>query len=216
MKRNANRERNYKRLYRGSRPWQSGRTLLEALIAALLALLIGSALLVLMQSTITARGTILDENTSMRDARTTLDTLADNLRNAQMVGVLGVFSAASSNSITCYTNMAGTTTSRYWLDTTTTPYSFKQTVAGVTTVLLTDVQSVQFTYYVDPSPTAYTSPTLFATSANPNAPTAAEIPNIGAIGITVTVSSVTGGSTGVQRTVTTMVRLRNSPAKTHI
>jgi hypothetical protein len=216
MKRNANRERNYVRLYRRSRRWQSGRTLIEALIAALLALFIGSALLVLMQSTITARGTVLDENTSMRDARATLDMLADNLRNAQMVGVLGVFSTATSNSITCYTNTAGTTTSRYWLDTTTTPYSFKQTVAGVTTVLLTDVQSVQFTYYVDPSATDYTSSTLFGTSTNPNAPTVAEIPNIGAIGITVTVSSVTGSSAGVQRTVTTMVRLRNSPAKTHI
>ena len=210
MKQKSTRKRNDGRAYRRSTRWQSGRTLLEALIAALLSLFIGSALLVLMQSTMTARGTILDENASMRDMRSTLDTLADNLRNAQVSGT-GVLSAAASNSITCYTNTAGTTTSRYWLDTSTTPYAFKQTVTGVTAVLLTDVQSVQFTYYTDTSAN-YTSPSAqWGTSTNANAPTAAEIPNIGAIGITV---SVTNG--GVSRTLTTVVRLRNSPAKTHI
>jgi hypothetical protein len=213
MKQESTRERNDGRSYRRSRRWQSGRTLLEALIAAILALFIGSALLTLMLSTMTARGTILDENAAMRDTRDTLDTLADNLRNAQVSGT-GVLSAAAPNSITCYT---ATGTAQYWLDTNTTPYSFKQTIAGVSTVLLTDVQSVQFTYYLDTSAN-FTSPTAqWGTSASPGAPTAAEIPNIGAIGITVTVSSTTGSTTGVSRTLTTMVRLRNSPpAKPHI
>jgi hypothetical protein len=70
---------------------------------------------------------------------------------------------------------------------------------------------VQFTYYVDSS-VNYTSPTSqWGTTANPNAPTATEIPNIGAVLIT-----VTSNNGGVARTLTTFVRLRNSPAKTHI
>ena len=189
---------------------RSGRTLIEALIAALLSLFVGSALLMLIQSTMTARTTVLDGNAAMRDTRDCLDALENGIRNAQMVGTSGVFSAATGSSITCYTNQAGTTTTRYWLDTTTTPYAFKQTVAGVTTVLLTDVQSITFTYYVNSS-TNYTSAGPWNTSASASAPTAAEIPNIGAVSISV---SITNG--GVSRTLTTLVRLRNSPAKPHI
>lgn len=187
-----------------------GSTLVEALVAALLSLFVGSALLMLIQSTMTARTTVQDGSASMRDTRDCLDALENNIRNAQMAGALGVFSTATINSITCYTNTAGTTTSRFWLDTTTTPYSFKQTVSGVTTLLLTDVQSIAFTYYVNSS-TNYTSATTWATSTNANAPTAAEIPNLGAVAISVTVTSG-----GVSRTLTTLVRLRNSPNKPHI
>ena len=189
---------------------RSGGTLIEALVAALLSLFIGSALLMLIQSTMTARTTVQDGSASMRDTRDCLDALENNIRNAQMAGASGVFSTATINSITCYTNTAGTTTARYWLDTTTTPYSFKQTVAGVTTVLLTDVTSITFTYYVN-NTTNYTSSSAWSTSTNANAPTVAEIPNLGAVAISV---SVTSG--GVSRTLTTLVRLRNSPNKPHI
>lgn len=189
---------------------RSGRTLVETLIAALLSLFVGSALLMLVQSTMTARTSVQDGNASMRDLRDCLDVLQNNLRNAQMLSGTGVFSTATSSSITCYTNMTGTTTTRYWLDTTTTPYTFKQTVGGVTTTLLSDVQSITFTYYVDTS-TNYTSATAFTTTANPNAPSAAEMPNLAAVDITV---SVTSG--GVTRSLTTRVRLRNSPEKTHV
>lgn len=165
----------------------------------------------LIQSTMTARVTVLDGGATSRDVRTTLDTLENNLRNAQMVPATGVFSAATASSITCYTNTAGTATARYWLDTSTTPYSFKKTVGVTTSVLLTDVQSITFTYYKSSS-TNYTSPSnQWSTTTSASAPTVAEIPNIGAIGITV---SVTSG--GVSRTLTTFVRLRNSPAKPHI
>ena len=186
-------------------------TLIEALIAALLSLFVGTALLMLIQSTMTAKSSVTNEGATMRDVRRSLDTLANNLRNAQMVSGTGVFSAASANSITCYTNTAGTATARYWLDPSTTPPGFKQNVGGVTTVLLTDVQSIQFTYYLD-SGTNYTSPgASWSTTSNPNAPTAGEIPNIGAVGITVTVNSG-----GISRTLTTIIRLRNSPSKPHI
>jgi hypothetical protein len=188
-----------------------GRTLIEALIASLLSLFIGSALLMLVQSTMTARVSVLDGGAASRDLRTSLDTLENNLRNAQMVSGTGAFSAASASSITCYTNTTGTTTARYWLDTSTTPYSFKQTVGGTTTVLLTDVQSITFTYYVSSS-SNYTSPSnQWSTTTSASTPTSSEISNIGAIGITV---SVTSG--GVSRTLTTVVRLRNSPSKPHI
>ncbi len=189
---------------------RAGRTLLEALIATMLALFLGSALIMLVQSTITARSVVLDGNASMRDTRRSLDTLESGLRNAQM-NAGQVFTAASSSSITCSTAMSGNATARYWLDTTTTPYSFKQTVGGVTTVLLTDVQSLALTYYVGTGAN-FTAPSgQWATTTNANAPTAAELPNIGAVGIT---ASITSG--GVSHTLTTLVRLRNSPAKTHI
>jgi len=188
-----------------------GRTLVEALIASLLSLFIGSALLMLIQSTMTARVSILDGGAAGRDLRTVLDTLENNLRNAQMVSGTGAFSSATANSVTCYTDTTGTATARYWLDTSSSPYSFKQTVGGTTTVLLTDVQSITFTYYTSSS-SNYTSPSSqWSTTANANAPTTTEISNIGAIGITV---SVTSG--GVSRTLTTFVRLRNSPSKPHI
>lgn len=197
------------RMSRSSR-LRGGRTLLEAIIAALLSLFVGTALLMLVQSTITARSTVLDENAAMRDTRRTLDTLENNLRNAQMNGGQA-FSAASSNSVTCYTAMTGAATARYWLDTTVTPNAFKQTVGGVTTTLLTDVQSIQFTYYVGSSANFTGTSAQWSTTTNANAPTNAELPNIGAIGIT---ASVTNG--GVSRTLTTLVRLRNSPSKPHI
>jgi hypothetical protein len=188
-----------------------GRTLIEALIAALLSLFIGSALLMLIQSTMTARSSVMGENAAMRDTRRTLDTIENGLRNAQMVAGTGVLSAATGTSVTCYTNMAGTTTTRYWLDTTVSPAALKQTVSGTTTVLLTDVQSLTLTYYVDNSAN-YTSPSAsWVTTANANAPTAAEILTLG--GVKINVSST---SNGVTRTLTTFVRLRNSPSKPHI
>jgi len=187
-----------------------GATLVETLIASLLSLFVGSALLMLIQSTMVARTTVLDGNASMRDTRDCLDALANNIRNAQFYGSTGVFSAATANSVTMYTKSDGTTSARYWLDTTTTPYSFKSTIGGTTTVLLTDVRSVTFTYYLNAS-TNFTSATTWSAAASPSAPTAAEIPNIGSVTMTVT---ITNG--GVSRTLTTRIRLRNSPAKPHI
>ena len=87
----------------------------------------------------------------------------------------------------------------------------KKTDASGTTVLLTDVQSLQFTYYVSSSANFTSTTAQWTTTTNANAPTAAEIPNIGAIGINVTINS-----NGYTRTLSTIVRLRNSPAKPHI
>src|SRR5438105_3125181 len=78
---------------RGCRPraarLRSGRTLVETLVAALLSLFIGSALLMLVQSTMTARTSVQDGNSAMRDTRDCLDALQNNIRNAQMVSATG-------------------------------------------------------------------------------------------------------------------------------
>ncbi|HLJ54552.1 MAG TPA: hypothetical protein VKT77_05885 [Chthonomonadaceae bacterium] len=190
---------------------RGGRTLVEMLMATLISLFLGTALLMLIQSTMTARTSVTDGNAATRDVRQCMNTIGNNIRNAQMYSTNGVFSTASTSSVTCYTNTTGTTTARYWLDSTVTPKAFKQTVGGVTTTLLTDVTSVSFTYYVDPSSTNFTSPSTWSTTADSHNPTAAEIPTIGAVGITVTVTNGT-----VTRSLTSLVRLRNSPTRTHI
>lgn len=186
-------------------------TLVEMLVAMLLSLFVGTTLLMLVQSTMSARTSVQDGNGAIRDTRDALDAVENALRNAQMVTGQGVLSAASSNSITCYTNTAGTTTTRYWLDTSVTPNVFKKTVAGVTTSVLSDVTALTFTYYVS-SGTNFTSvSSLWTTTTSATSPTATERANLGAVAITVTVTSG-----GVSRTLTTFVRLRNSPTKTHV
>ena len=130
----------------------------------------------------------MGENLALRDTRRCLDALANGLINAQLVTGQGVFSAATTNSITCYTTTTGTTTVRYWLDTSTSPGTLKQTDSSGTKTLLTDVQSLQFTYYVSSSANFTSTSAQWTTTSNANAPTAAEIPNIGGIGINASIN----------------------------
>ncbi|HEV2473095.1 MAG TPA: hypothetical protein VGS41_10540, partial [Chthonomonadales bacterium] len=63
-------------------------------------------------------------------------------------------------------------------------------------------------YYVPPSGYYIASIANWNTTASPTAPTSSELPTIGAIQI-----FATTGSSGYSRTITTFVRLRNSPYK---
>ena len=196
---------------RGGR--RRGISLLETLISALAALLIGAAILMLFQATIVSSQTSTGQTAAYADARRALNVLSDRIRNAQMVSGTGAFSAASTSSITCYTDSTGANTAQYWLDTSTTPGSLKQTIkigasSAVTTILHNNVQSLTFTYYVG-NGSNFTSST-WAKTANPNAPTAAELPTLGAIQL-----DVNSNDSGRTRPIQTLIRLRNSPNKPH-
>lgn len=190
--------------------FRRGSTLIEIMLAGMAALMVGAALIILVQTSYSSQQITVQENLAYVTVRKTLDTLTDHLRNAQENPVSStycVFSAATSNSITLYTDTSQNT-ERYYIDTATSPYSLKrtQTVSGVatTTVILSGINSMTFTYYL-PSGSTYNAAT-WNTTANPNAPTSTELPNVAAVGVSV---NVTVGS--CTRTITTFVRLRNSP-----
>jgi type II secretory pathway component PulJ len=192
-----------------------GATLIEALVACLITGIIGSALVVLVQSTLASRFSLAGQNATYATVQKSLNILMDNLRTAQTIQIqtspalYAALSAASSSSVTCYTDSAGDTL-RLWLDTSTSPATLKETrtVSGVatTTQVLLGVQSLQFTYYVVAG-SAYTAPSAsWTTTASSHAPTSAELPTIGAINIAVTVTL-----NGYTRQLSGFVRLRNSP-----
>lgn len=195
-----------------------GTTLMETLIASLLSVVVGGTLVVLVQSTLISRTAIAGENTAYAGARKCMDAILDNVRSAQPYqiqaspAVYSAIKAASASSITCYTSNTGDTV-KFWLDTTTSPATLKQTRftsigsgASTTTPILTGVQSLQFTYYTV-SGGAYTSAaSSWTKTANPNAPTDGERPIIGAVGVTITVTI-----NGFTRQLSSFVRMRNSP-----
>lgn len=184
-----------------------GGTLIEALIAGILSLLVGSAILVLFQATYTSKRNIMGQSIAIADSRRALDILTTNLTNAQWNTTNGkAISAASANDITIYTATTGSNTMRYWLDTTVNPPVLKSFDGTTTKTLLLDVQSLTFTYYTV-SGTNFTAGTgSWNTTSSPNAPTTAELPTLGAIEIKVVINS-----DGYTRTLSTFVRFRNSP-----
>jgi Tfp pilus assembly protein PilW len=183
-----------------------GTVLIEMLVSSLVALLIGAAVLACVQVTAQTNATILGQNNTDSVARRPLDILADNLRNAQVYGTTGAscIQAATTSSLSCYTDSAGSYV-RFWQDSTTTPATFKKTSGATTTILITGVTSLIFTYYTS---TGLYSPasSSWATTVDPNNPTATELTKVAAIGIKATVTV-----NGYTRTLSSVVRLRNSP-----
>ena len=59
-----------------------GTTLIETLIASLLSLVVGGALMMMVSTTYTSRSTVMGENAAFRDTRLCLDTLSNGLINA--------------------------------------------------------------------------------------------------------------------------------------
>jgi len=186
--------------------------LIETLCALLMGLFTGAALLAVIQITLTVRTTNMGPASSDTETRRQVDEVCDQLRNAQSNTVGSTqqaISAATATSVTFYSDTSGDTT-QLWLNTSVNPAALEQTttVSGVqtTTVLLSGVTALQFTYYEQPS-TLYTAPSSsWTTTVNPNAPVAAELPNIGAIDVHLTVSY---DSYSTQ--LYSVVRLRNSP-----
>jgi hypothetical protein len=200
------------RRWRAKRSRSHGALLVETLIGLFVGLLTGAALLALLQISMTSRSASMGVVNSDEEARAQLETISDRLRNSQSVvsgSTQACFSAASTSDITCYTDSSGDTL-RIWLDTTVSPAALKQTqtTSGVatTTTLYTGVTSLQFYYYAQAS-SAYNSPlTSWLSTLNPLLPTLAEIPTLGAVKITLS-TSVNGNP----RTLTSLVRFRNSP-----
>lgn len=191
-----------------------GILVIELLIAGFLALLVGSATLMLVQSTYNSRSVLSGQNLTYAGSRQVMDTLADKLRNAQQYQVGGsyrVLSAASGSDITICSDTSGGTT-RFWQDTTVSPAALKMTVTSggtaTTSTLLSGVTSLQFTYYMSSGANYATPSGNWTTTANPNAPTDGEKPAVGAIYVTATV-----GIGGYSRSIASFVRLRNSPYK---
>ena len=193
------------------RALRRGFILIEFVLAIFAALLVGASLVVMAQCTYSSQSIVTTDNLTDLSARKAVDTLAAHIMNAYPYQTssspitYAVLSAGSSSAITCYTNSTGDT-ERFWVDTTTSPYTLKrtQTVSGVatTTVLVNAVQSVAFTYYLTDG-VNYTAASWVSSTSTP---TAANLPAVGAVNIVATVSI-----NGFQQQLTSFVRLRNSP-----
>ena len=186
-----------------------GAALIEMLIAGLISLLMGAAILSFTLADYTGRNVVQGQNNANASARHALDMLCDSLRNAQPVQIQSspvvnaALQTASATSVTVYNTTIGGT-ARYWLDTTTTPPALKKTSGSATTVLLSGVTALTLTYYTSGQYTAGSA--AWQTTTVPNSPTSAELPKIGAVGVSVTISI-----NGYYRQMSSFVRLRNSP-----
>jgi hypothetical protein len=186
--------------------------LIETLCALLMGLLTGAALLSVIQITLSVRTTTMGPSESDTETRRQTDLMCDHIRNAQSNTVGSVqqaITAASATSVTFYSDTSGNT-NQFWLNTSVSPAALEQTsiVSGVTTttVLLSGVTALQFTYYEQPTTQYTAASSTWTTTANPNAPVASELPNIGAITLHLTVSY-----DNYSRQLYSVVRLRNSP-----
>ena len=188
-----------------------GGTLIELLVGCLIALLTGGALVSLQQSSYVANATVLGQNYANASSRRPLDVLGDTLRNAQAVGAGQgqVITSAAASDVTCNTANG---TSRIWLDTGAHALRRQKTDLNASAtpappeVLVSNVQSLQITYYMPAGSTYNDSVANWTTTVDPNAPSAAELPNVGAVNIIVTISA-----DGETRTLQNFIRMRNSP-----
>ena len=186
-----------------------GATMLELLIAGLISLLMGAAILSFTLADYTGRNVVQGQNNANAAARHAIDMLCDSLRNAQPTQIQAspvvnaALQAASAASVTVYNTTTGGT-ARYWLDTTTTPPALKKTSGSTTTVLISGVTALTLTYYTASQYTAGSA--AWQTTTAPNNPTSAELPKIGAVGVSATILI-----NGYRRQMASFVRLRNSP-----
>jgi hypothetical protein len=189
-----------------------GALMIEIIVALGMSLLTGAAMLSLMQLTMTSRTATMNPANADLEARVQLDLISDTIRKSQC-NISGsnwvCLTAGAASDITCYSDTTGDTL-RLWLNTSSSPYVLQQTQTtsgiGVTSNILSGVTALQFTYYIQSSSSYNASLLNWQTTANPNAPTAAEMPKLGAIKI-----SITYAVNGSSRQLTTFVRLRNSP-----
>lgn len=179
--------------------------MLELVLSSAMSLLVGAMLLMFIRIHMVSRQLAMDQHSAETTAWRPMHRLADNLRKAQPYGAGNpTLAAATANSLTMYDDSLGTT-SRYWLDTTTQPYVLNRTRGAQTLALATGLQGLTYTYYLATGKTPAQG-AAWATTANPNAPSALELPNIVAVGVTITVNVLTG-----TRDMTATIRLRNGP-----
>jgi hypothetical protein len=179
--------------------------MLQLLLSTLLSLLVGAMLLLFVRIHMVSRQLAMDQHSSELTAWRPMHQLADDLRRAYPYGSGGaVLYAATASSVTIYTNSTGST-ARYWLDSTQTPPVLNMTTGTTTVMLANGLNTLTFTYYLATGNTV-SQGACWKTTTNPNAPTTTEMPNVVAIGVTIT--TTVGGTS---RTFTTDVRLRNGP-----
>jgi hypothetical protein len=182
-----------------------GAAMLQLLLSSFISLLIGAMLLMFVRIHVVSRQLAMDQHSAELTAWRPMHRLADNLRKAQSVGTgSATLSEATATAFTMYDDSAGTT-SRYWLDSSASPLTLNRTRGTQTLVIATGMKALKFTYYLATGKTP-SQGACWATTINPNAPTAVEMPNIVAVGVTIT----TTGGNGI-RNLTTTVRLRNAP-----
>jgi Tfp pilus assembly protein PilV len=179
-------------------------TLIEVLVSTMIALFIGVGLLALISTHMIGVFNTQGQSVVDVNSRQAVDIMADKIRNAQPYNSTSpaALEAATTNSISPYTDTAGDYV-RYWLDTTSS--SLKSTVGTTTTVVASNVTSLQFTYYT--SGGNYTpAAASWSTTANSHSPLTSELPSIAAVGMQLTMTQ-----NGYTRTFYTIIRLRNSP-----
>jgi len=186
---------------------QRGAILVDMVVGLLASFLVGAVLMSAMQSTVTARETVNEQNESQTNVRQPIDIVADHLRNAQLTSASPyvVIKDGTATSVTYYSDSAGGYVT-YALRGTTLERSEDSTELTGTPVLI-GVTSLRFTYYK----IATYNAAGFAPCTSPSAPSSAELPRLAAIQIDATVTQ-----DGFTATYSTLVRLRNSPKKTRL
>ena len=181
-----------------------GLSLVEVLIAGILVLVAGGALVGIFGMSFRAHDVVIGQNIAYSEARKGIDLMADHIRNAQLnrntgSGVLNsVLHSGTINDIVYYADDTGAQV-RYRLNGT----DLERTYNNVTTVSVGGVQSLTLSYYKLSSYNGTWVPTTDA-----NAPTAAELPTIGGVEIRVSIAR-----DGFSTEYKSLVRLRNSPRK---
>lgn len=138
---------------------------MEMLIVGLISVVLGLGVVALVRNTYDSRTAIMDQNNANANARVVLDEIADRVRGAQFPSGGGstVFVAAGASSVQYndYVDLYDRSQTRslvqvrFFLDGT----DLKQTVNGVTRILVTGVQSLQFTYHLKDGTTTTTPAT---------------------------------------------------------
>jgi hypothetical protein len=184
---------------------ERGAVLVDMVAGLLISFLVGSMIMSAMQTSISSRETVIEQNQSQTDARQPLDLMADHLRNAQLSSSAPyqVVATGTATTITYYSDSARSSVS-YFLSGTTLMRTEGDLNATATPVL-TGVTSLQFIYYRIASYNA----SGFTPCTSPSAPTASELQRLAAIQIDATVTQ-----DGYTSSYSTLVRLRNSPRKT--
>jgi len=187
-----------------------GFTLLQALLSIMFT---GFVLAIVYQNLVTlwvGMSTAANMAQSEANNRSAVDTMADHVRNATVATSTGaVLSAATSNSFTYYTSAAGATV-QYSLS----GGNLVRTPSGGSAVTVAyGITTLTITYYLAGASTtgstfAYETGPL-STMTTTTAPTSPQLPSVAAM-----TSVASSTMKGVPTTMTTTVRLRNSPVKT--
>ncbi len=181
-----------------------GVAAIEALITGLCTVLVGAMLLTFIRIDLVSTQLAMGRHAADTCARKPLDNIVAVVRRAQKYGGNQAFiSAAAASDVSIYLDTNGAT-ARFWLDTSVQPYTLKYTTAGDTRVIATALTGLTFTYYLATGNTP-SQGSCWRTTTNPYVPTSVELPNVVAVGI-----SITYPVDGSTQTYTSTVRIRNA------